>query len=197
MASNGTRRQAIVEAMVRVAGREGYRAVAVADVIAEAGVSRTTFYKHFGDRRECFLVAYDLAAERVERAVEAGCAGQGPWLERARAGLVALVELFAAEPEPARTVVVEAAAGGAETRRRQLELIGRLAGRLEQGRDVGAPGLPDGTALMAVSAVNGLLFEQIKGGDAAALPALLPELLFALLVPFLGPAEAVEVSRTP
>ncbi|MEX0973692.1 MAG: TetR/AcrR family transcriptional regulator [Solirubrobacterales bacterium] len=195
MASSGTRRGSIVEAMVRVAGREGYRALSVADVIAEADVSRTTFYKHFGDKHECFLAAYGLATARVRKAVERGCAGQDSWLEQARGGLVALVDLFAADPKLARTVVVEAAAGGAETRRRQLELIGLLAQRLEQGRDVGAPGLPAGTPLMAVSAVNGLLFEEIKSGRAAELPVLLPEFLFALLVPFLGPAEAVEAMR--
>ena len=65
MASTETRRQLILEAMVRVVGRQGYKATSVADVIAEADVSRTTFYKHFEDKHECFLAAYDMVIERV------------------------------------------------------------------------------------------------------------------------------------
>ena len=188
----GSRRGAIVEAMIRVAGRKGYRATTVADTIDEAGASRATFYKHFDDKHECFRVAYDLAAERVLTAVEIACEAEWSWLERARAGLGALVELLAADPELARTVVVEALAAGAETRQRQIELLERLSRNLEQGRDAPVAGLPAGTGLMATSAVNGLLFEEIQSGRAATLPARLPELRFALLVPFLGPARAIE-----
>jgi AcrR family transcriptional regulator len=188
----GSRREAILEAMIRVVGRKGYRAVAVADAIEEAGASRATFYKHFDDKHDCFRAAYELAAERALAAVEVACDAEWSWLERARAGLGALVELLAAEPELARTVVVEAVAAGAETRQRQIELLARLAGRLEKGRDEAAAELPANTGLMAASAVNGLLFEEVQNGRAAELPARLPDLLFALLVPFLGPAEAVE-----
>jgi AcrR family transcriptional regulator len=190
-----SRREAIVEAMIRVAGRKGYRAVTVGDAIAEASSSRATFYKHFDDKHDCFRAAYDLAAERAASAVEAACEPERSWLERARAGLGALVELFAADPELARTVVVEAVAAGAEIRQRQVELIGRLARGLERGRDVEPVELPAETGLMAASAVNGLLFEEVQSGRAADLPARLPDLLFALLVPFLGPAEAVEQMR--
>jgi AcrR family transcriptional regulator len=190
----GSRRGAILEAMIRVAGRKGYRAVSVADVIAAAGVSRTTFYKHFDDKRGCFLAAYDLALDRVLATAESACEADHSWPAQARAGLRALVELFAADPELARTVVVEAAAGGADTRWRQMQAIGRLARNLEEGRDIGRSKLPANTGSMAVSAVNGLLFEQIQRGRAGELPARLPELLFALLVPFLGPARAIEES---
>jgi AcrR family transcriptional regulator len=190
-----SRREAIVEAMIHVAGRKGYRATTVADAIGAAGASRATFYKHFDDKHDCFLAAYDLAAQRVLSAVNLACDIEWSWLERARTGLVALVEFLTADPELARTVVVEAVAAGGETRRRQLELIGRLGRDLERGRDTGPVELPANAGLMAASAVNGLLFEEIKGGRAAELPARLPDLLFALLVPFLGPEGAVEEMR--
>ena len=51
--------------MIRVVGSKGYKATSVADVIEEAGTSRTTFYKHFEDKHECFLAAYDMLVERV------------------------------------------------------------------------------------------------------------------------------------
>jgi hypothetical protein len=124
-----------------------------------------------------------------------GCAGQRPWLERVRGGLGALVELLAAEPELARTVVVEAAVAGAQARRRQWAATGRFAQLLEAGRDERGPALPANTGLMATSAVAGLLFDEIQTGRVAELPQRLPDLLFALLVPYLGPVDAAEEMR--
>lgn len=171
-------------------GRRGYRETSVANVIAEAGVSRTTFYNHFGDRHECFRAAYPLAVERVLDTVAAAC-DEGPWLQRVRRGLAALVGLFAGEPELGRTALVEVAVAGREALADKQVALDRLARLLESGDDVPrAGGLPAGTAQMAVGAVAGLLFEELRAGRAAGLPDRLPDLLFALLVPYLGPSEA-------
>jgi len=60
-----SRRDLILAAMIHVVGRKGYEETSVADVIEEAGASRTTFYKHFEDKGKCFLAAYDMLVERV------------------------------------------------------------------------------------------------------------------------------------
>ena len=65
MAAPESRRELILEAMVRVVGRKGYKETSVADVIEEAETSRTTFYKHFEDKHDCFLAAYDMLVDRV------------------------------------------------------------------------------------------------------------------------------------
>jgi AcrR family transcriptional regulator len=192
MERGGTRRDAIVEGMIRAAGRKGYLATSVADVIAEADVSRTTFYKHFDDKQACFLAAYDLAVGRIIAAAEASCEGRRNWRKRAVAGLAAMVELLAAEPALARIAVVEAAPAGPKARDRHRAAIARL-GRLLEPHDEPElrPDLPSNTALMAVGAVAGLVFDELRKGRTADLTSLLPELEFALLVPFLGPRAAV------
>jgi AcrR family transcriptional regulator len=192
MKQGGTRRDAIVEAMIRVAGSKGYQATSVADVVTEADASRTTFYKHFGDKQECFLAAYDLAAERILAATETACEGGRRWRDRARCGLVAAVELLAVDPALARTAIVEVSAAGAEARRRQWATFGRLARLLEPDRPRQRHELPPNTALMAVGAVAGLIFDELREGRGANLPRILPELEFALLVPYLGPRIAAE-----
>src|ERR1044072_5667411 len=68
MATTQSRRDLLLAAMIRVVGAKGYRDPSVADVIEEAGASRTTFYKHFEDKHDCFLAAYDDLVERVFRA---------------------------------------------------------------------------------------------------------------------------------
>lgn len=196
MAGSKTRRQAILEAMVRVVGRKGYKTTSVADVIEEADVSRTTFYKHFEDKQECFLAAYDLAVERVLSAVIANCDPDAPWLDRMRDGLSTVVEMFALDPELARTAIVEVAGAGAEARQRHWEAMIRFTEFLVDGEQL-ADGreLPANIGLMATGAVSGLIFDELLTGRAERLPELLPDLLFAMLVPYIGPGAATEEMR--
>jgi AcrR family transcriptional regulator len=196
MAGSETRRRMILEAMVRVVGRKGYKATSVADVIEEADVSRTTFYKHFEDKHECFLAAYDLLTEQVLERVIANCDGEQAWVERVRVGLATIVEMFALDPELARTAIVEVAAAGADARQRHWNAIVRFTEFLADGEELaGGAELPENISLMAAGAVSGLIFDELLTGRAERLPQLLPDLLFALLVPYIGPGAATEEMR--
>jgi AcrR family transcriptional regulator len=196
MASTETRRQLILEAMVRAVGRQGYKATSVADVIEEAGVSRTTFYRHFEDKHECFLAAYDLVVDRVIGEVTERCEGERDWLDRVRTGLTTIVNMFALDPELARTAIVEVAAAGADARQRHWDAVSRFTEFLADGEQLtGGRELPENIALMAAGAVSGLIFDELLTGRAERLPKLLPDLVFALLVPYIGPAAATEEMR--
>jgi AcrR family transcriptional regulator len=196
MAGNETRRRQILEAMVQVVGREGYRATSVADVIEEADVSRTTFYNHFEDKHECFLAAYDLVVERLFAEVIAKCDPEQPWLDRMRIGLATVVEIFALDPELARTAIVEVAAAGSDARQKHWDAITKFTGYLAEGEQLaGGRELPGNIGLMAAGAVSGLIFEELLAGRAERLPDLLPDLLFARLVPYIGPGAATAEMR--
>jgi AcrR family transcriptional regulator len=192
-----SRRDLILAAMVRVVGSKGYKETSVADVIEEAGTSRTTFYKYFDDKHECFLAAYDMLVEQVFTEVVANCNGEQSWLQRVETGLATIVQLFALDPKLARTAVVEVAAAGADARQRHWNAVARFTEYLEDGREL-ANGreLPENISLMSAGAVSGLIFDELLAGRAAKLPAMLPDLLFAMLVPYIGPrAAAVEMRR--
>jgi AcrR family transcriptional regulator len=196
MAGSETRRRLILEAMVRVVGSKGYKQTSVADVIEAADVSRTTFYKHFEDKHECFLAAYDLLTEQVLERVIANCDGEQAWVERVRIGLSTIVDMFALDPALARTAVVEVAAAGADARQRHWNAIVRFTEFLEDGEELaGGRELPENISLMAAGAVSGLIFDELLTGRAERLPRLLPDLLFALLVPYIGPGAATEEMR--
>jgi AcrR family transcriptional regulator len=196
MATTESRRDVILAAMIRVVGAKGYKATSVADVIEEAGTSRTTFYKYFSDKHDCFLAAYDMLVERVFGEVVASCNGERPWLERVRGGLATIVELFALDPELARTAVVEVAAAGADARQRHWNAVARFTEFLDPGRELaGGRELPENIALMSAGAVSGLIFDEVLAGRADKLPAMLPDLLFAMLVPYIGPRAATDEMR--
>jgi AcrR family transcriptional regulator len=197
MAATESRRQLILAAMIRVVGAKGYRETAVADVIAEAGTSRTTFYKHFEDKHDCFLAAYEMLVEQVFAEVVAGCDGQAPWMVRMTDGLTTIVDRFAVDPALARTAVVEVAAAGADARRLHWNAIARFTEYLDAGRELAADKeLPENISLMSAGAVSGLIFDELLAGRADQLRQRLPDLLFAMLVPYIGPqAAAAEMRR--
>jgi AcrR family transcriptional regulator len=176
--------------MVRVVGTKGYRETAVADVLEEADASRAAFDNRFRDKHDCFLEAYAMLTDRLFDTVVSNCDGEQPWLERMTAGLEALVGVFAADPQLARTAVVEVGVAGADARLLHWNAVTRFADFMAPEAELAQ--LPASTALMSASGVAGLLFDQLSTGRAVELPELLPDLTFALLVPYLGPRAATE-----
>src|ERR1700710_2155684 len=103
-------RERLCSGMTQAAARYGYREASVARVVEQAGVSRATFYEHFADKEACFLAAFELAAERIELALERidDCRP----VQRAPDLLDDLVENLGQDPAAARILLMEARAGG-------------------------------------------------------------------------------------
>jgi AcrR family transcriptional regulator len=197
MAPTESRRQLILTAMLRVVGEKGYEAAAVEDAIAAAQISRPVFYRHFTDKQDCFLAAYEMFVEELTGELSGNCDGKQAWTVRVTNGLTTIVERFAADPLLARAVVVEVAAAGSDARRLQRKAIDRFANLLDSDRESFKDReLPANISLMSAGAVSGLIFEDVVAGRAAELTARLPDLVFTLLVPYIGPqAAATEMRR--
>lgn len=193
-----SQRDRLLEAAVRAVAAKGYGAVTVGDLTKQAGVSRTTFYELFDDKEACFLAAYDNAIDVLVRRVVAAYESAQDWPERAAAGLAALLEALAAEPALARLSLVDIGSAGPLAQRRYRAAVQRLTPLFEEGRDF-APGgrnLPANTSRMAIGGVTGLIADELLADRAEQLPGLLSDVLFATLVPYLGPdAAAREVDR--
>jgi len=187
-----SQRERLLEAAVRVVARKGYAATTIGDLTKEAGISRTTFYELFGDKEACFLAAYDGAVDVLMRRVGAAYESEQRWPRRARAGLEALLETLAAEPDLARLALVDIGAAGPTAQRHFRVAVQRLTPLFEEGRDF-APGgrnLPANTSRMAIGGVTGLISDELLAGRAEQLPGLLSDALFATLVPYIGPQAA-------
>jgi len=187
-----SQRERLLDAAVNVVAEKGYGATTVADLTKEAGVSRTTFYELFEDKEACFLAAYDAAADVLARRISTAFETQEAWPDRVRAGLIVLLESLAVEPQVARLALVDVGSAGPRAQRRYRAALQRMTPFFDEGRDF-APGgrqLPANTSRMVIGAVTGLVADEIEAGRADRLPDLLPEILFATLVPYLGPAVA-------
>lgn len=125
-----SQRGRLLEAMAQCVAEHGYAATTVAQVIARAGVSRKTFYEHFADKRACFLAAWEVGNEILLDQVLAAGAATADWRARLRAGAEAFLEVLAAEPDFARSFMIEVLSVGEDALARRAEIIERFADAL-------------------------------------------------------------------
>jgi AcrR family transcriptional regulator len=160
--------EAMAEAMVQ---RGGYAATPVAEILRRAGVSRQTFYEQFAAKEDCFMAAFDAAAELL---LERMAAAQSPAVPRAArfaAVLGAYLDALAEHPAFARLFLVEVhAAGPAALRRRQV-VQQRFAD--EMAALLGAATQRDRFACEAlVAAISAMVTARLGTGDVDGLRAL-------------------------
>jgi AcrR family transcriptional regulator len=181
-----SQRGRMLAAMAQAVGAKGYADVAVADVIAGAGVSRKTFYEHFENKEECFLAAYDAGVELMLDAIDAAIAqavSEGP-LAIARAGTARYLDVLAANPAFARTFLIEVLAAGPRALERRTRVHARFADQLAaihraaRGAAGGGSADPPPYVFRAcVGAINELVTDHVLRRGAETLPDLLDALV--------------------
>ncbi len=128
-----TQRERLLAGMVRTANLEGYAGANVSKVIAEAGVSRPTFYEYFEDRDACFLEALREAQQRLLDAIGDALA-QCPPQQAIQASLAAIVEFASAEPGQALFLTSQAMAAGPQALDVRDEGIAEIEQAIEDAR---------------------------------------------------------------
>jgi len=188
-------RERLVVAMLMAAAELGYRETNVQDVIDRAGVSRPTFYEHFANKEDCFLAAFDTSAARLRNKVDAAAERGGEsWRDRLRYSLEALIQFAVAEPQTARTLIVEARAASSDAVMRRVQLLEHFADCLDE--DV-RQRLPESecspiTAAGVIGGVEALLYSRLCKEDIDNLEDLLPSLMYFAVLPYEGHEVASE-----
>jgi AcrR family transcriptional regulator len=114
-------------ATIALVDRDGCDGLRVRSLARAAGVSTSTFYKHFVNADDCLASTYDaVMAAALDRAAAAQ-RREPDWRGSLRATITRLMEHFAADPRAARLALVDVFAAGPSTRKR----IGRVVGELE------------------------------------------------------------------
>jgi AcrR family transcriptional regulator len=188
----------ILWSMVRAIAEKGYEAVTIADVVERASVSRSKFYELFDNKEECLFAAYERINEILVALVSKAFEGEAPWPTKVRRSLEAVLQAYAIEPEIARMATVEVPAAGPEAQRRYREAAMRFLPFFAEGRKYakGGADLPADLELMSLGGAEAIVFDEVVAGRGATLPSMLPEILFAILVPYVGPeAAAAEMRR--
>jgi AcrR family transcriptional regulator len=184
----------ILQAMIEIVSEKGYPDTRVVDVIALAGVSRKTFYELFDSKEDCFLATYDVLLGNLLDDTARGFASKAdaPWAEQTAAGLRELLRHLAEHPDEARFAIVEVLAAGPRALARRDAALRQFTSFLDGGRQETSTELPEITSLSLAGGINELLYSEILGGAASKLPERLPDLVFWVVLPFLGPERAEE-----
>ena len=190
-------RDRILAAVADVTSVAGYGDMSVEDVIVTAGVSRRTFYEHFKNKHDAFIVAYDTVVKGLLGGVRAAYESEETFSERLRAGLATFLDFIAREPAFARMCIVEALAAGPDAVRRRNEAMAAFATLIdENARELGTS--LDPPALTGETIVGGIyevVYARIVAGEIRELPKLLPDLLYSALLPYAGQEEAAAAYR--
>lgn len=186
-------RQRIVDAMIESCAEKTYAGTTITDIVASARISRTTFYKHFVDKRACFDAAIDYCVSQLEGvAGSAHSAADGPG-DATRKGATAVLDCLTARPGLAQLLSGDAlAVEPAVIERYRRATIPALEALW--GRSGGNP-TPHLDPRLAFGQAQVLLLNQIATGKASQLPQLLPEIVYLAVSPFGGHKEALRQSR--
>lgn len=188
-----SQRQRIIEAMIESCAEKTYAATTITDIVGRARISRTTFYKRFGDKRACFAATVDSClAELQDVAREAYSPTAAP-PEAVRRATAAVLAQLATKPAMAQLLTGDAVSvDPAVVVRYRRILIPALEGLWERA------GLPTTSHIdpgLAFSRAQLLVFNQTAAGLSGDLSVLLPDIVYLLVAPFGGHEEALAQAR--
>ncbi len=163
-----TQRERLLAATEQLIAEKGAAGATIEAIVKLAGISTVTFYEHFRNKEECFVAAFNRAAEELRAAVPAGSPGP----EQALAALLAAID---AEPARARLCFVEAQKGGPQ-----------LRARYEAELDAVAAELSDPLGQAIVGGLAWLLRERLELGGGEGVQDLLPRMTEIVLDPYLA-----------
>jgi AcrR family transcriptional regulator len=190
-------RRRILDALVQTVALRGYDRTTIERVLALAEVPAPVFDEHFEDKQDCLLAALDELIGQIERAISERIDGSTSWSERVHLGLQALLVELAGHPDAARVVLVECLGAGEPAIARLRSAVQSFVPALEAGRgsaeavgiDIGH--LPPQASEAVVGGIASILHRRVLEHRTAELPALLGDLLYFALMPYLGHERAL------
>jgi AcrR family transcriptional regulator len=183
-------RDRLLHAVAHAVDELGYACASVAEITARAGVSRRTFYEHFRDREECFVIAFERIVDLLYADVANAYAEGTDWPERVENGLARLLHRLAAEPVFARIYASKSTAAGPHSLEARAQAVERFTAFVHAGGEhPGAEPQPLLLARVVVAGVGDVISGEVAAGRVERLPELLPDLLYAILLPYLGTSE--------
>lgn len=177
-------REALLAAMLEIAGGRGYREASAAAVAQRAGVDPTRFTLHFSGREEAFAAAYEMTVRPREIALEALAAEASGPEAAASAALTYLATFATRHPDRARAVLVEVyVAGGAALAVHQevLERLSRAVADACRETDPSRHDPPPTAAAFIVGGIEESLRRRLSERREELLWEDLPELTSVLL----------------
>ncbi len=193
--SDQRQRPRLHQALIDLCFERGFAQVTVADLCCRTGIERAEFERRYADLDDCFFEAYEVEVRRFTRLMAAAGAGQGAWRDRLRATAYALLSFLSEDERLTNFVAVEVRAASERAQLLFGQGIEPLFDLIDEGRD--EPGAPPSLTRSTAEQVGGGIFNQIYGalGQGRSLAPgsrIIPELMYAAVLPYLGADAARE-----
>jgi AcrR family transcriptional regulator len=186
----GNQRERIIDAMIESCAAKTYAATTITDIVAGARISRTTFYKQFGDKRECFDAAVAHCIDLLREAAGSAHTADDPPGDAVRKACGAVLEAMAARPGLAQLLTGDAiAVDPAAIERYRAATIPALESLWAGNGSVPERHLDP---RLAFGQAQVLILNELATGRPDRLPELLPELVYLAVGPFGGHEEALK-----
>ncbi len=187
-------RTRIVESFIELVADRGYRATSVESVLARAEVDEATFRRYFDDEAACFQAAWEFVSDRYMPNALAAYQGASGWREQIRAVGQAILDYLLEHPDHGRILFVEGPAPGEPARAPLDPNVDVFIELIDGGRrEMDDPDmLTRATAEGLAGAVNERIAVCLLRGADDELPKLLPELMYLVVLPYLGSEAAIE-----
>jgi len=190
-------RERIVEALIEIAAERGYAETTIELILDRAGLDRPAFDRHFRGKYDCFLTAWQEINEGCMREMLEAFNSQEEWPDRLRAVACEIVDNLRHDPNRASFAVEVLSAGDAARARRDMTMR-VIASLIDAGRnEMDDPeSVPHTTAEALAGSAYGQVYAKVVRGAADELPALVPQLMSAAVMPYLGvEAGLAELAR--
>lgn len=190
---DSSQRRRIIDAIIDSCAEKTYAATTISDIVARAHISRTTFYKHFDDKRACFDAAIDHCIEQLQEVAATAHSPEDEPGDAVRRSAAAVLEALAARPGLAQLLTGDAIAVEPQVvecyRKATIPAIESLWARAGNG----SSGHTD--PRLAFGQAQVLILNHIATGNTDRLPELLPEIVYLAVSPFGGHEEAIKQSQ--
>ncbi|HXS32858.1 MAG TPA: TetR/AcrR family transcriptional regulator [Solirubrobacterales bacterium] len=190
-------RERIVEALIEIAAERGYAETTIELILDRAGLDRPAFDRHFRGKYDCFLTAWQEINEGCMREMLEAFNSQEEWPDRLRAVACEIVDNLRHDTNRASFAVEVLSAGDAARARRDMTMR-VIASLIDAGRnEMDDPeSVPHTTAEALAGSAYGQVYAKVVRGEADELPALVPQLMSAAVMPYLGvEAGLAELAR--
>jgi len=136
----------LVNAAVALFAEQGYDATTVNEIAERAGLTKTTFFRHFSDKREVLFAGQEIHGRLLADAIAALPDGATP-LQSVGAALDALTATFTNDRREFSTRIRAVVAGNAELQERSVFKRVHLAAAMTEA--LHKRGVPEPTASLA------------------------------------------------
>jgi AcrR family transcriptional regulator len=188
----GTERSRIRRALLDASAERGYQNLTLPTLLEWAEVDGVAFHRHFSDLEDCFCEVVQEESTRLLFESWRAFSDQQGWADQVRSVAYTLLRFFQEDDPRARLMLIEVDTAGERARLIRDQGLHAFITFIDLGRHE----LDDPSSITRATAeaIGGSILSQLRHevecGDEETQGQLLPQLMYAVVLPYLGPEAA-------